>query len=54
MMQPHQPGMQMMQGGQVQQQGYPTAGFVAQQPGYEQGNQAGETYHGVPNPENVK
>merc|ERR1719312_1630164 len=50
----HQPGMQMMQGGQVQQQGYPTAGFVAQQPGYEQGNQAGETYHGVPNPENVK
>ena len=54
MMQPQQPGMQMMQGGQVQQQGYPTAGFVAQQPGYEQGNQAGETYHGVPNPENVK
>merc|ERR1719317_1156852 len=36
--------------GQVHQQGYPTAGFVAQQPGYEQGNQAGKTYHGVPNP----
>merc|ERR1712002_550083 len=32
MMQPQQPGMQMMHGGQVQPQGYPTAGFVASPP----------------------
>ena len=48
MMQPQQPGMQMMQGGQIQPQGYPTGGFVAPPPGYEQGNQA------VQDPENVK
>ena len=49
-----QPGMQMMQGGQVQPQGYPTGGFVASPPSYEQGNQAGDIYPSVPNPENVK
>ena len=54
MMQPQQPGMQMMQGGQVQPQGYPTGGFVASPPSYEQGNQAGDIYPSVPNPENVK
>merc|ERR1719431_214246 len=40
MMQP-QPGMQMMQGGQAQSQGYPPQG-------YEQGNQAGGMYPSVP------
>merc|ERR1712212_1107332 len=54
MMQPQQPGIQMMQGGQAQPQGYPTGGFVAQPQGYEQGNQAGGMYPSVPNPENVK
>merc|ERR1712168_372852 len=54
MMQAQQPGMQMMQGVQVQPQGYPTGGFVAQPPGYEQGNQAGEMYPSVPDPENVR
>ena len=54
MMQPHQPGMQMMQGGQVQPQGYPTGGFVAPPPGHEQGNRAGEMFPSAPHPENVK
>merc|ERR1711936_491234 len=50
MMQPQQPGMQMMQGGQVQPQGYPTGGFVAP-PAYEQENQAGGVYPSDQDPE---